>query len=116
MPAIRIRLDDESAVRPVEITHLPLNYGVHQRPRQTMLVAQLAHEPFKATSSVDWAAVRLQLRFERASTGASGVAREERMQLGEVEAEVELGLVQGGFARGLGRPNRRGRAAFAPVS
>src|SRR5215207_11341824 len=76
VPAVRIRLDDEPAIRPVEIANPLLDDGVHRRPRQPVDVAYLVHQALEPATRVNWAAVPGQLRFEGASAGASRVARE----------------------------------------
>jgi hypothetical protein len=106
VPSVRVRLYNEPAQRPVEIAHPPFNDGVHQRPRQTTLVAELVYEPFQSASSVHRAAIPRQLDFEGASTGAPGVAREEPVKVGEVEDLVDFRAVEGQFERTATEPGR----------
>jgi hypothetical protein len=94
VPPIRIGLQHEPAIRPVEIANLPFNDAVDVRQRQTTGVAELVHEPFELTPDVDWAAVPVQLRFEGASSGAPRVALQQRVQFVEADQALLFGAVQ----------------------
>jgi hypothetical protein len=52
VPRIRICLDDEPGVGPVEVAHLSLDDAVLQRPRQTIPVTQLRHDRLENAARV----------------------------------------------------------------